>query len=113
MAERPEGYKFTLAGRIAERLRDFPELLETLSSALVDEPPSGVKDGGIFRDGFHEGLDELRRGSREGKQWIADLQAREAERTGIKRPYVALILSGRMVPTTEQAGAILAVLSGP
>lgn len=36
-----------------------------------------------------------------------------AERTGIKRPYVALILSGRMVPTTEQAGAILAVLSGP
>ncbi|MFT4638918.1 MAG: DNA mismatch repair protein MutS [Verrucomicrobiales bacterium] len=66
------------------RLREFPELVERLESALVDEPPVSFKEGGIFRDGYNADLDEIRVASREGKQWIADLQTQEIESTGIK-----------------------------
>ena len=61
-----------------------PELVETLSKAIVDEPPAVLRDGGLVRDGYDSGLDELRAASREGKDWIAALQEREIARTGIK-----------------------------
>lgn len=73
-----------LLAELVPRLRDFSALTEVLEQALVDEPPVATKDGGIFRDGYTSALDELRAASREGKRWIADLQTREAERTGIK-----------------------------
>tara|TARA_B100001250_G_scaffold227604_1_gene195350 strand:- start:361 stop:1692 length:1332 start_codon:yes stop_codon:yes gene_type:complete len=65
-------------------MREFKELIELLESAIADEPPATLKDGGMFRDGYNEQLDELRGASTEGKQWIAQLQNEEAERTGIK-----------------------------
>ncbi len=64
-------------------LGDFTELVELLERALTDEPPAGLKDGGIFRDGFSDELDTLRQASTEGRQWIAELQQQEQERTGI------------------------------
>ncbi|MFT4549709.1 MAG: DNA mismatch repair protein MutS, partial [Verrucomicrobiales bacterium] len=73
-----------LIGGLTPRLRDFRELVELLDKALAEEPPAGIKDGGIFQDGYNANLDELRAASSEGKRWIADLQAREAERSGIK-----------------------------
>ena len=73
-----------LTNQLNPRLRDFSELADCLDHALMDEPPVSTKDGGIFRDGFSAALDELRSASSEGKKWIADLQVREAERTGIK-----------------------------
>jgi len=73
-----------LIGGLAPRLRDFKELVDLLDTALAEEPPAGLKDGGIFKDGYNDNLDELRAASSEGKRWIADLQAREAERSGIK-----------------------------
>ncbi|MGK0187373.1 MAG: DNA mismatch repair protein MutS [Verrucomicrobiales bacterium] len=73
-----------LATSLCPRMRDFSELVAMLEEALVDEPPVSIKEGGIFRDGYVPGLDELRAASTEGKQWIADLQVRESERTGIK-----------------------------
>lgn len=73
-----------LAARINEGLKTLPDLCQRLESALVEEPPATLKEGGIFLDGYHEGLDELRAASRQGKEWLADLQKREAERTGIK-----------------------------
>ncbi len=78
------GEDLRLAAQIKPRLRDFTELADNLSAALLEEPPVSVKDGGIFRDGFSAALDELRAASTEGKRWIADLQVREAQRTGIK-----------------------------
>jgi len=69
----------TLAGDI----RDLSGLGRRLLSALVDDPPATFADGGVFRDGFHPELDELRRGNLSGKEWIAALQSRERERTGI------------------------------
>jgi DNA mismatch repair protein MutS len=66
------------------RLRAFPDLVAELQEAIVDEPPAALKEGGIFRDGYKAELDDLRNASSKGKQWIADLQEREIERTGIK-----------------------------
>ena len=65
-------------------LREFPAIVSLLETALIEEPPVSIKEAGIFQDGYDAGLDEIRTASREGKQWIADLQTREAERTGIK-----------------------------
>lgn len=73
-----------LVGRIDEGLHLLPELCRLLESALVDEPPALLKDGGIFRAGYDERLDELRSASHEGKKWLAELQRKEAARTGIK-----------------------------
>jgi DNA mismatch repair protein MutS len=64
-------------------LHDFTDLTTLLSSALVDEPPANLRDGGIIRDGWSPELDELRNASRGGKDWIARLQEDERQRTGI------------------------------
>ncbi len=73
-----------LKTEIDRELSEFPDLISMLDSALCDEPPIAIKDGGIFRDGWHAPLDELRAATREGKDWIAKLQQRESETTGIK-----------------------------
>ena len=72
-----------LAGLCSD-LNPLPDLTAQLRSAVVDEPPAILRDGGMIRDGFDPGLDELRAASREGKTWIARLQEQEIERTGIK-----------------------------
>jgi DNA mismatch repair protein MutS len=74
----------TLSRTVFDSLQEMPALTEQLSSALVEDPPLVLKEGGIFRDGFDADLDELRGGSREGKTWIAQLQEREIAETGIK-----------------------------
>jgi len=66
------------------QLHPLPELVGKLASALVESPPALLREGGLIRDGFDPALDELRRASREGKEWIAALQEKEIERTGIK-----------------------------
>lgn len=70
--------------RAPERLGDFTELTALLDRALVDEPPATLKEAGLFRDGYHSDIDDLRNASTLGRQWIADLQTREQDRTGIK-----------------------------
>ncbi len=70
--------------KIARRIYPLPELRQLLEDAVVDEPPALLREGGIFRNGYHPMLDELRAASSSGKDWIAALQRREAERTGIK-----------------------------
>ncbi|MBL9116798.1 MAG: DNA mismatch repair protein MutS [Verrucomicrobiaceae bacterium] len=69
---------------IREGLRDLNEIAGEIQRAIADEPPIQIKEGGVFRIGYHETLDELRNASSLGRQWIADLQNREIERTGIK-----------------------------
>ncbi|GAB4175161.1 MAG: DNA mismatch repair protein MutS [Terrimicrobiaceae bacterium] len=69
---------------LADSLDPLPELSARLHAAIVDEPPGHNRDGGFIRDGFDEGLDEIRSASRDGKSWVARLQDREIERTGIK-----------------------------
>ena len=76
--------KGALTFEIAEGIHELPELVACLRDALVEEPPALLKEGGMFRDGYDSALDELRNASRGGKDWIAALQQREIERTGIK-----------------------------
>lgn len=74
-------------GRLAEalaRVTPQEELADLIRRAIVEEPPIPIKDGGIIRKGYDAALDTLRSASTDGRQWIADLQAREIERTGIK-----------------------------
>ncbi len=73
-----------LAQELQNDLREMPELAEKLARAVVDDPPLALKEGGIFRDGYDVDLDALRQGSREGKDWISQLQEREIAATGIK-----------------------------
>jgi DNA mismatch repair protein MutS len=85
-ANRPDESAGTdlLATRLQKELREMPELAAKLGHALADDPPLGLKEGGIFRDGFDPQLDDLRQASRDGKNWITELQEREIASTGIK-----------------------------
>ncbi|GAC1478401.1 MAG: DNA mismatch repair protein MutS [Candidatus Dormibacteria bacterium] len=56
----------------------------TLDAALVDDAPATVREGGIFRAGYDAELDGIREGSRDAREWIAALESRERERTGIR-----------------------------
>ena len=69
---------------LAEKIKTEKELAAELARGVADEPPAMTREGGMIRDGYDPGLDELRQAMREGRTWIADLQAREIERTGIK-----------------------------
>jgi DNA mismatch repair protein MutS len=73
-----------LLSGLIEGLHALPELHEKLRQAIVAEPPAILRDGGFVETGFDPALDELRAASLEGKGWIAALQEREIERTGIK-----------------------------
>lgn len=64
-------------------LHDAPDLVDLIQRAVVDEPPLALKEGGIIREGFDSNLDELRSATTEGKNWIAQLQQQEIEKTGI------------------------------
>lgn len=60
------------------------DLNDLISRAIAEEPPVTVREGGIIRDGFHEEADRLRHAKTEGKTWLAELEARERDKTGIK-----------------------------
>ena len=78
------GLDAPLVRESAARIKPLPEAVELIRRAIAEEPPLALKEGGIIRDGYHEEVDELRSATRDGKSWLADLQAREQERTGIK-----------------------------
>jgi DNA mismatch repair protein MutS len=73
-----------LPAQLQSEIHEMPALAEKLAKALVDDPPFALKEGGIFRDGYNADLDELRRASRDGKDWISHLQEREITATGIR-----------------------------
>ena len=60
------------------------DLYQLLKDAFVDDPPLQISDGGMFRDGYNAELDEAREIQRSGKTYIASLEAKERERTGIR-----------------------------
>lgn len=64
-----------------DELTDCTELIE---NAIIEEPPLSIKEGNIIKTGYHEEVDCLQGASKNGKQWIVDLEQREKEATGIK-----------------------------
>jgi DNA mismatch repair protein MutS len=76
--------KGTMLESLGETIVSLPELVALMDTAIVDEPPINLKDGGVIRPGYHAELDELREAATQGRKWLADYQATEIERTGIK-----------------------------
>ncbi|NLD83781.1 MAG: DNA mismatch repair protein MutS [Clostridiales bacterium] len=69
---------------LTELMDPLPELADLLTRAISPDAPLLLSDGNIIRAGYSAQLDELRRASTEGKQWLMELEAREREETGIK-----------------------------
>jgi len=68
---------------IENQLSACPDIVDQIQSALVDDPPAKISEGGLIRDGYSEELDELRTIAQEGKDWVANLEKEESERTNI------------------------------
>lgn len=69
--------------RIGNNLKPLNNLVEKIHDAMVENPPLSIADGGVIKNGYSPELDELRDISIHGKDWIANLQKKERERTGI------------------------------
>ncbi len=65
-------------------LDPLEDLAEHIDKAIQPDPPFTVREGGMIRDGYNEEVDRLRAAKTQGKQWLAELEAREREKTGIK-----------------------------
>ncbi|AZB43024.1 DNA mismatch repair protein MutS [Bacillus sp. FJAT-42376] len=70
--------------KLAGRIDPCDDLKELLDQALVEQPPISVKEGNMMKEGFSEQLDQYRDASKNGKTWIAELEASERQRTGIR-----------------------------
>ena len=68
---------------LRDRLDELTGIRELIDEAIAVNPPPEITDGGVIREGFDEDLDALRATEREGREWVADLEAAERERTGI------------------------------
>ncbi|HRF61182.1 MAG TPA: DNA mismatch repair protein MutS [Fimbriimonadaceae bacterium] len=75
--------RFGRIQKLYEELGDHRDLALHLDRALIDDPPHSVREGGFIKEGFDLELDKLRSLSRDGRAYIAELEARERERTGI------------------------------
>ena len=83
--------KYLLKDSVCGELKTVEEELDALedvhaliSKAIVDEPPMIVREGGIIKEGYNGEVDKLRQAKTEGKNWLAQLEEQERERTGIK-----------------------------
>jgi len=69
---------------ICEDMDTLEDLYTLINAAIEEEPPITVREGGIIKDGYHEEIDRLREAKSQGKNWLAELEAKEREKTGIK-----------------------------
>ncbi len=70
--------------QIAGDMDEMDDVHSLLARAIVENPPLGVKDGGIIREGYNHEVDSFRDASKNGKEWLARLEADERAKTGIK-----------------------------
>ncbi len=66
-------------------LRDVRDVVDLISRSIEEDPPAALKEGGLIKDGFDPALDQLRKDSKEGQEWIAGLEESERKRTGISK----------------------------
>jgi len=69
---------------LRDGLKPCQDIADLISEAIVEQPPAGLDEGGVVKPGFSPELDDLRQRSREAKQYLANLEQQERERTGIK-----------------------------
>ena len=73
-----------LVSEIRDEFDNLRDLYDLLCESIQEEPPISSRDGDIIKEGFHEEVDKLRAAKTEGKSWLAELEASEKEKTGIK-----------------------------
>ena len=79
-----EPFNLPVFDRELARIADFSELVDRIFETIDENTPALLSDGGVIKSGFSPELDELRSAATEGKNWLAQIQMREIERTGIK-----------------------------
>lgn len=70
--------------KIKDTFDDLRDIYDLIDKGIINDPPISVKDGGIIKESYHPQVDKLREAGTRGKQWIAELEAKEKELTGIK-----------------------------
>lgn len=76
--------KSPLLQKLYDDIDPLEDLCSLVENAIMDDPPMAMKEGGIIRDGYHEEVDRLRKAKTDGKTWLAELEQKEREKTGIK-----------------------------
>ena len=79
-----ENMQSELLKEIYGEMDTLEELCTLVKEAIMEDPPLAMKEGGIIREGYNEEVDRLRRAKSDGKGWLAELEAKEREKTGIK-----------------------------
>ncbi len=79
-----KAFKKELLINIEEETDSLEDLCELIENSILEEPPIGIREGGMIRDGFDENIDQLRKAKTEGKTWLAGLEEEDRARTGIK-----------------------------
>ncbi len=79
-----KGFSKELLTGIYEDMESLEDIYALIDAAIEEEPPLLVREGGIIKDGFNADIDMLRNAKRDGKQWLAQLEEEDRERTGIK-----------------------------
>lgn len=69
---------------IREQIDGLEDIYQLIDEAIIDEPPISIREAGMIKDGFDETIDRLRSAKHDGKQWLAQLEEEDRERTGIK-----------------------------
>ncbi len=78
------GYPTGLLHQIYEDLDGLEDIHQLLEDSIIEDPPLQIKEGGIIKDGYLEHIDELKHAKTDGKQWLAELETKEREASGIK-----------------------------
>ena len=76
-----QGFSGTLLKEVEEQMDSLEDLCELLEKSIVEDPPILIKEGGIIKEGYNEEIDKLRNAKTEGKTWLAELEAKEREKT--------------------------------
>ncbi len=77
-------FQSPLLQEIQNDLDVLPDLYELIENSVLEEPPVTIREGNIIKDGYHEEVDRFRKAKTEGKSWLAEIETKERERTGIK-----------------------------
>ena len=83
--EMASGFSSGLLDEVYKNIDTLEDIASLIDSAIVEEPPFSVREGGMIKSGFNDELDSLRNIVTNGKEFLADIQQREQEKTGIKK----------------------------
>ena len=75
----------SLLQTLTEEIDELQDICDLITRSIIDDPPMIIREAGFIRDGYHEEVDRLRAAARDGKSWLADIEMKEKERTGITK----------------------------